>query len=162
LPARVRILRWLRHFWPAPLDIDGRERLRFIVGAVLGVFLTAVLSRWWAGGGHAHGPWMLGSLGASAILVFGMPSSPLAQPWPVLGGSTLSAMVGAVCAALVPDPALAGALVKAAAASRPAWARSFRTLCRWPGWGSTPWTWCPCSRRAGTTTSPSSTGAGTW
>lgn len=110
LPARVRTVRWLRHFWPAPLGIDGRERLRFIVGAVLGVFLTAVLSRWWAGGGHAHGPWMLGSLGASAILVFGMPSSPLAQPWPVLGGSTLSAMVGAVCAALVPDPALAGAL----------------------------------------------------
>lgn len=110
LPARVRLARWMRHFWPAPLGINGRERLRFIVGAVLGVFLTAVLSRWWAGSGHAHGPWMLGSLGASAILVFGMPSSPLAQPWPVLGGSTLSAMVGAVCAALVPDPALAGAL----------------------------------------------------
>ncbi|WP_082608321.1 HPP family protein [Acidovorax sp. Root219] len=110
LPPRARIVRWLRHFWPAPLGIDGRERLRFIVGAVLGIFLTAVLSRWWAGGGHAHGPWMLGALGASAVLVFGMPSSPLAQPWPVLGGSTLSAMVGALCAALVPDPALAGAL----------------------------------------------------
>ncbi|SEA29218.1 CBS domain-containing membrane protein [Acidovorax soli] len=53
---------------------------------------------------------MVGSLGASAILVFGMPSSPLAQPWPVLGGSTLSALVGGVCAALVPDPAVAGAL----------------------------------------------------
>ncbi|RZJ12702.1 MAG: HPP family protein [Acidovorax sp.] len=105
----TRIFLWLRHFWPAPLGINGRERVRFIAGAVLGVLLTAVLSRAWAGG-NVHGTWMLGSLGASAILVFGMPSSPLAQPWPVLGGSTLSALVGAVCAALVPDPAIAGAL----------------------------------------------------
>ena len=53
---------------------------------------------------------MVASLGASAVLVFGMPSSPLAQPWPVLGGSTLSALVGAVCSAFIPDPALAGAV----------------------------------------------------
>ena len=44
------------------------------------------------------------------ILVFGMPSSPLAQPWPVLGGSTLSALVGWLCLVLVPDPVLGGAL----------------------------------------------------
>ena len=107
--ALARVWQWMSHFWPAPLGINGHERVRFITGAVLGVFLTAVLSRAWAG--HtAHGPWMLGSLGASAVLVFGMPSSPFAQPWPVLGGSALSALVGAACAALVPDPALAGAL----------------------------------------------------
>ncbi len=106
---RVRLVRWLRHFWPAPLGIDGRERLRFIVGAVIGVLLTALLSRWWAGS-SGSGPWMVASLGASAVLVFGMPSSPLAQPWPLLGGSTLSALVGAVCVALIPDQALAGAV----------------------------------------------------
>ena len=105
----VRLVRWLRHFLPAPVGIDGRERLRVIVGAVLGVLLTALLSRWWAVD-HAAGPWMVASLGASAILVFGMPSSPLAQPWPVVGGSTLSALVGGACVALVPDPAIAGAL----------------------------------------------------
>jgi CBS domain-containing membrane protein len=108
-PIAARLSLWLRHFWPAPLGINGRERVRFVVGAALGVLLTALLSRAWAEH-SAHGPWMLGSLGASAILVFGMPSSPLAQPWPVLGGSALSALVGAACAALVPDPALAGAL----------------------------------------------------
>ncbi|PJI97233.1 CBS domain-containing membrane protein [Acidovorax sp. 69] len=105
----MRLARWLRHFWPAPLGIDGRERLRFIVGAVTGVLLTALLSRWWAGSGST-GPWMVASLGASAVLVFGMPSSPLAQPWPVLGGSTLSALVGAAAAAFIPDPAIAGAV----------------------------------------------------
>ena len=106
-----RIRQWLRNFWPAPLGINGRERLRFIVGAVLGIFITALLSRWWVQGlGLAHGVWMIASLGASAILVFGMPSSPLAQPWPVLGGSTLSALVGWLCLVLVPDPVLGGAL----------------------------------------------------
>lgn len=112
--AFTAAVRWLRNFWPAPLGIDGRERLRFIVGAMAGVFLTAWLSRWWAGQ-DAAGPWMVASLGASAVLVFGMPSSPLAQPWPVLGGSTLSALVGAACSALVPDPVIAGSLAVGAA-----------------------------------------------
>ena len=82
----ARLTEWLRHFWPAPLGIDGKERLRFVVGAVIGVLLTAWLSRWWAQG-NGTGPWMVASLGASAVLVFGMPSSPLAQPWPVLGAA---------------------------------------------------------------------------
>ena len=105
----LRVGWWLSNFWPAPIGINGRERLRVIVGAVLGVFITALLSRWWVEHGAA-GPWMVASLGASAVLVFCMPSSPLAQPWPVLGGSTLSALVGAVCAAFIPDPAIAGAI----------------------------------------------------
>lgn len=109
LSAAAQLRLWLRNFWPAPLGIDGRERVRFIAGAVLGVLLTAALSRWWAGA-SAAGPWMTASLGASAVLVFGMPSSPFAQPWPVLGGSTLSALVGAACAAWIPDLAVAGAL----------------------------------------------------
>lgn len=105
----TQLLQWLHNFWPSPLGIDGRERLRFVVGAVIGVLITALLSRWWAGA-MAPGPWMLASLGASAVLVFGIPSSPLAQPWPVLGGSTLSALVGAVCSGAIPDPAIAGAV----------------------------------------------------
>ena len=108
-PVRDHVIGWLRHFWPAPLGIDGRERLRFIFGAVFGVLLTAVLSRWWAGAAGT-GPWMVASLGASAVLVFGMPSSPLAQPWPVLGGSTLSALIGAICSSVISDTALAGAV----------------------------------------------------
>jgi CBS domain-containing membrane protein len=107
--ASVVALRWLRSFWPAPLHLDGRERMRFIVGAVLGILVTAFISRWWVGD-SASAPWMVASMGASAVLVFGMPSSPLAQPWPVLGGSILSALAGAASAAIVPDPALACAL----------------------------------------------------
>lgn len=77
-------------------------------GAALGVLFVALISRWM--GASLPGPWMVASLGASAVLVLGMPTSPMAQPWPVIAGSTLSALVGAVCAALVPDTAVAGAL----------------------------------------------------
>lgn len=79
-------------------------------GAALGVALAALLGRWWALVLGVDGPWMVASFGASAVLVFGLPASPLAQPWPVLAGSTLSALVGALCAWLVPDPAWGGAL----------------------------------------------------
>lgn len=105
---------WLRNFWPAPVHINGRERLRVTAGVALGVLLAALLSRWWAPGGSGH-PWMVASLGASAVLVFGIPSSPLSQPWPLLGGSILSVWIGTACAALVPDLAWAGALAVALA-----------------------------------------------
>lgn len=114
LTARARLAAWLRNFRPAPVGINGGERLRVALGVALGVLLAAVLGRWWTHAG-AHGHWMVASLGASAVLVFAMPSSPLAQPWPVLGGNTLSVLVGVACAALVPDPVLAAALAVSAA-----------------------------------------------
>lgn len=60
-------------------------------------------------------PVLVAPMGASAVLVFAVPASPLAQPWPVIGGNTLSALVGIFVAGLVPDPMLAGALAVALA-----------------------------------------------
>ena len=99
---------WLRSFWPARQSVDARERVRGFVGAGCGILFTALLSRWFAGA-DAAGPWLVAPLGASAVLVFAVPASPLAQPWSVVGGNTLSALVGTACAMLIPDPAAAGA-----------------------------------------------------
>ena len=49
-------------------------------------------------------------MGASAVLLFCVPSSPLAQPWAVVGGNTISALIGYACAHLVPDALLAAPL----------------------------------------------------
>jgi CBS domain-containing membrane protein len=38
--------------------------------------------------------WLIASLGASALLVFALPQSPMSQPWAVIAGNTLSALVG--------------------------------------------------------------------
>jgi len=44
---------------------------------------------------------LIGSFGASAVLLYGTPDSPLAQPRNVLGGQVLSALVGCVMARCV-------------------------------------------------------------
>lgn len=89
--------------------VARREQLRAAFGAALGVLFVGLLCQMvaqWLGAS----PWLVAPLGASAVLVFALPASPLAQPWPVMGGNTLSAGVGLLVAALLPDPAWAGAL----------------------------------------------------
>ncbi len=49
-------------------------------------------------------------MGASAVLLFAAPASPLAQPWSIVVGNGVSALMGVLSASLVPDPALAAAL----------------------------------------------------
>lgn len=89
------------------MKVDARERLRVVIGALLGIGLTAVLSH--AIAGSALNPWLIAPMGASAVLVFAVPASPMAQPWAVVGGNTLSALVGLACSLWIPDPHLAAA-----------------------------------------------------
>lgn len=42
-------------------------------------------------------PMILASTGASAMLIFGLPHSPVSQPWNLVGGHLVSAMVGVAC-----------------------------------------------------------------
>jgi CBS-domain-containing membrane protein len=59
---------------------------------------------------------MIGSFGASAVLVFGAVRSPLAQPRNVIGGHVLSALVGVVAWRLLQaDPWIAQAVAVATA-----------------------------------------------
>ncbi len=104
--ARPRGLEaWLEAFRPAPLSIDWRERLRVTIGVALVVFAVAVLCSWWGPGAQLH--WIVPPIAASALLIVGLPASPLAQPWPVLAGTTLSALVGVGCARWIAAPDLA-------------------------------------------------------
>lgn len=105
---------WLRSFLPAPIAVDGKERWRAVVGAAVGILFTALISRW-ALGSVVHGAWLVAPLGASAVLVFAAPASPLAQPWAVVGGNTISAIVGVLCSLWIADAAVAGAVAVAVA-----------------------------------------------
>ncbi|MBB1162009.1 HPP family protein [Aquariibacter albus] len=97
---------------PAPQAVDRREQLRAALGAAVGLGLTGLLCSMLAGAGpwgQGPGLWLVAPLGASAVLVFALPSSALAQPWAVVGGNTVSALVGiaAVHALDAPVPAAA-------------------------------------------------------
>lgn len=104
---------WLKGFRPAPLTVNASERWRAIVGALLGIVITAILCRLSASSPTAV--WLVAPLGASAVLVFAVPASPLAQPWSVIGGNTVSALIGVLCVQLIDDPALAAGVAVSAA-----------------------------------------------
>ena len=88
--------------------------LRAAAGAFLGIALAALAGRALTLA-LPDFPWLLAPLGASAVLVFAVPASPLAQPWPVIGGNLLSAATGLAAHALVPEPLAAAALAIAGA-----------------------------------------------
>lgn len=52
-------------------------------------------------------PIIVAPLGASAVLAFAVPASPLAQPWPVIGGNIVSAVVGVGAFNFIPNLAIA-------------------------------------------------------
>lgn len=102
--------RWAGAAWravrPAAAGVDARESLRIAIGAAIGILVAGGLCR-------LLGPaaaWLVAPLGASAVLVFGVPASPLAQPWAVIGGNTVSALVGIAALVWVADPLAAAAL----------------------------------------------------
>ncbi|SNS57408.1 CBS domain-containing membrane protein [Sphingomonas laterariae] len=104
----------LKRFF-APLSAVGRLGwLRSCLGALCGIILTGLITRLWLGDDSIL-PILVAPMGASAVLLFAVPASPLAQPWPVLGGNTISAFAGIAAAMLVKDPIYAAGLGVAAA-----------------------------------------------
>ena len=54
-------------------------------------------------------PIIVASMGASAVILIFIPHSPLAQPWPFVGGHLVSAVIGVACAQWLADITLASA-----------------------------------------------------
>jgi len=100
---------WLASFRPEPVHVDLRERLRGSVGACLGLLLTGLISRQMLGSWPAAAQ-MVAPMGASAVLLFAVPASPLAQPWAIVGGNLVAGLIGVTCRKLIADPLLASAL----------------------------------------------------
>jgi len=105
---------WLEAFRPKPFPVSFIERLKSAAGAFAGLGLTALLSLFIARN-YGLSPWLVAPLGASAVLVFAVPASPLAQPWSVICGNSLSALAGLACVWLIPDPVLRAAVAVGAA-----------------------------------------------
>ena len=100
------LTRHLHRLFPPQPFISPRDKLFSALGAFLGIlglsWITLQLI-------PTPTPLLVASMGASAVLLFAAPHSPLAQPWPFVGGNLLSAVIGVACAKTIPDPTLAGA-----------------------------------------------------
>ncbi|MBP1860158.1 CBS domain-containing membrane protein [Rhizobium herbae] len=93
-------------FAPILAGATLRERLIACVGALIGIGLTGLISGYLFGQGP-HLPLIVAPMGASAVLLFAVPASPLAQPWSIIGGNTISALMGIIAAYLIHDPIIA-------------------------------------------------------
>lgn len=91
--SRPSLIHRLQPWLPASSTADAKERWRSVLGVMLGLWGVAWLSQGLADQvGHAL--WLVAPLGASAVIVFALPASPMAQPWAVVGGSMISALIG--------------------------------------------------------------------
>ncbi|MFD1107623.1 HPP family protein [Sphingobium olei] len=90
------------------------DRLKAAAGAIVGIGVTGLLCGLVLGDG-VYLPLLVAPMGASAVLLFAVPASPLAQPWPVLGGNVISALAGIFIGKAISDPTLAASFAVGAA-----------------------------------------------
>lgn len=107
-------LQFLRRFRPTLAPVPPIDWIRAGLGALFGLTLTGLATRM-ALGPTPSLPLLIAPMGASSVLLFAVPSSPLAQPWSIMGGNLVAGLVGVTMARLVGDPVLAAALACALA-----------------------------------------------
>jgi len=78
-----------------------REIYISTIGGFLGIFFIFMTSYWLLAPEVAV--LIVPSMGASAVLLFAAPHVPFSQPWNVMAGHALSAIVGVACWHLIPD-----------------------------------------------------------
>lgn len=93
---------WLDRLWRTP----GLHPLRAALGAAIGLTLAWGLTMLTVASGSSM-PVLVASMGATSVLMFALPASPMAQPRAVLGGNLLSALAGISCTMVWPEPMFA-------------------------------------------------------
>lgn len=100
-PEKFGVLRGLSPAIPAN---KGKEALRAGIGAMVGLgvagFLLSVLD------GADLGLYLIAPFGASSVLLFAVPNSPLAQPWSAIVGNSVAALAGVAMCLVLQDPVL--------------------------------------------------------
>jgi CBS domain-containing membrane protein len=99
---------WLSRFIPSPISVSWSERIRSCVGALIGITITGITMRSFNQSSILV-PFLVAPMGASAVLLFAVPASPIAQPWSFVGGNLISATIGVTCSQFISDPVLAAA-----------------------------------------------------
>jgi len=94
-------------------NMNRTELIASITGAFIGTLAASFFSFMILEAEYS--PVILASTGASALLLFGVPHSPASQPWNLVGGHIISAIIGVSCYKLIPNTLLASSVVIPAA-----------------------------------------------
>ncbi len=105
----------LRAFVPDPDTVSLKEKVISGLAGLVGIGLIMAVSAQFLAPRDL--PWVVASMGASAVLLFAVPHGPLSQPWNFVGGHLISAFLGITIAHLVPDKVLASGLAVGVAIS---------------------------------------------
>jgi len=81
--------------------VDYKEHFWSFVGAFVGIGLIAFLQSYWLT--QNENVFLIGSFGASSVLIYGAIQSPLAQPRNLIGGHLVSAIIGVTIYQILPD-----------------------------------------------------------
>jgi len=81
--------------------VDYKEQFWSFLGAFIGIFLIALLQSYYLP--QLENVLLIGSFGASSVLIYGAVESPLAQPRNFIGGQLISAFIGVTIYKLVPE-----------------------------------------------------------
>lgn len=88
--------------------VGHTEKLVSALGAFLGIFLIFHSSAYFLPDASAY--LIVASMGASAVLLFAVPHGRLSQPWSLIGGHLISAIIGVTCAQFIPELFLAASV----------------------------------------------------
>ena len=82
-------------------DLSHRGILLAAGGAFVAILLVVYVSQHFLSGVDL--PLLVASMGASAVILFATPHSPMAKPWSVVGGHLISAGIGVLCYHAIPN-----------------------------------------------------------
>ena len=89
------------------VEVSPAEKIVSAAGGALALWLLIVTGSWVLPQGGAAV--LVASMGASAVLLFAAQHGQLSQPWPVIAGHGVSALIGVLCAQCVTQTSLAAA-----------------------------------------------------
>ena len=93
-------MNWLNTLKPNFKILPLKERLICGLGALIGLALSSLISWWILGDINA---WYIAPMGASSVLLFAVSASPLSQPWNIVVGNTIAAVIGVTCSQFIPN-----------------------------------------------------------
>ena len=108
LPMKYFLPQILNRIVPLATPLSKSEILRSVLAAFFAILLVGYVSSLFTSGIAL--PFMVASMGASAILVFAVPHGPMSQPWALIGGNLFPALIAVTSSQYVSGIILASAI----------------------------------------------------